>query len=79
MLVADVGIGVLLALLGFVLAPGLAILAVAAIVVLAGCAGWLTSERLAARRRAAGRPHPLARWRARWRARPEHPRSRQLH
>jgi hypothetical protein len=79
MLVADVGIGVLLALLGFVLAPGLAILAVAAIVVLAGCAGWLTSERLTERRRLAGRPRLLARWLARGRARAERPRSRQPH
>jgi len=51
LLLVDAGIGLLLAVLGLILAPGLAILALAAFVVLVLCAVWLLGERIAARRR----------------------------
>jgi hypothetical protein len=60
LLVVDLGVGALLALFGLVVAPGLAILAIAALLVLAGCASWIGAERLRERRARDGR-----RWRRR--------------
>jgi Flp pilus assembly protein TadB len=64
LLLADVGLGVALALLGLLLAPGLAIAAFGALVVLAGCAAWIAIERLARRRAEAGKSGVLEDWRA---------------
>jgi hypothetical protein len=55
LLVVDLGVGALLALFGLVVAPGLAILAIAAVLVLAGCASWIGAERLRERRARDGR------------------------
>ncbi|MEA2215894.1 MAG: hypothetical protein QOK19_1455 [Solirubrobacteraceae bacterium] len=54
LLLVDLGAGTGLALFGFIAAPGLAILAVAALAVLAGCAGWIGAERLHERRARSG-------------------------
>jgi Flp pilus assembly protein TadB len=64
LLLADVGLGAALALIGLLLAPGLAIVAFGALVVLAGCAGWVATERLARRRVEAGKTGLLEGWRA---------------
>jgi len=50
MLLADIAAGALLALAGIVLAPGLAILALAALLALGGCCAWVLGERVHARR-----------------------------
>ncbi len=50
LLVADVGLGLLLALIGLILAPGLAIVALGAAVVLAGCGASVLYERRLSRR-----------------------------
>jgi membrane associated rhomboid family serine protease len=58
LLVADVGLGALLALIGLVTAPGLAVLGIASLLVLVGCAISLAYgplRRRARRRRAAAR------------------------
>jgi hypothetical protein len=56
LLAADVGIGAALALFGGLAAPGLAVLALAALLTLAACGAWLIAERLLARRARAARP-----------------------
>jgi hypothetical protein len=65
LLVIDLSIAAALALFGLIVAPGLAILALFALLVLLGCAGWIVTERVRARRsarprgrRAAGRSAP---------------------
>jgi hypothetical protein len=55
MLVVDFGVGAVLALFGLIAAPGLAILAIAALAVLAACAIWIGTERLLERRARRGR------------------------
>lgn len=50
LLVADLGLGALMALIGLILAPGLAIAALGAIVVLAGCGASVAYGRVRARR-----------------------------
>lgn len=56
LLAADLGIGAALALFGLIAAPGLAVLALAAVLTLAACGTWLITERLLARRAGAARP-----------------------
>jgi hypothetical protein len=51
LLVADVAVGAALALFGIILAPGLAIVALGAVIVLCGCAAWAAGEHLRRRRR----------------------------
>lgn len=52
---ADIAAGVVLALAGIVIAPGLAILAIAALLTLCGCGVWVLAGRLrGARRRKRG-------------------------
>jgi hypothetical protein len=48
--VIDLAIGATLALFGLIVAPGLAILALAALIALLACALWAGAERLLARR-----------------------------
>jgi hypothetical protein len=55
LLVVDLGVGLGLALFGFIAAPGLAILAIAALATLAACASWIGVERLLERRSRLGR------------------------
>ncbi len=50
LLAADLAIGAALALIGLLLAPGLAILALAAILALCACAAWSLGELVRARR-----------------------------
>jgi Flp pilus assembly protein TadB len=50
LLVADVGSGLAVALVGLLLAPGLAVSALGAILVVVGCAGWIALERRSRRR-----------------------------
>jgi predicted lipid-binding transport protein (Tim44 family) len=51
MLVSDLGAGILLALIALLLASGLAVAALGAIIVLALCAAWVLAERRGARPR----------------------------
>jgi hypothetical protein len=51
MLVSDLGAGVALALIALLLASGLAVAALGAIIVLALCAAWVLAERRGARPR----------------------------
>jgi Flp pilus assembly protein TadB len=58
---ADLALGLLLALLVLVLAPGLAIAAIIALTILAACGTWMAVARLRARRhREPERPHLAA-------------------
>ena len=52
----DLGIAAALALFGLIVAPGLAILALAALIALAGCGAWVVIERVLSRRQDRGRP-----------------------
>jgi hypothetical protein len=54
LLAADICIGAALALFGLIAAPGLAILALAALLALALCGLWIAIEKLHARRAARG-------------------------
>ena len=58
LLVLDVAIGAALALFGLIVAPGLAILALAGFLALGACVGWAAFERLRARRRETGSSAP---------------------
>ncbi len=58
LLVIDLAIAAALALFGLIVAPGLAILALFALLVLIACAGWIVAERVRARR--AARPRRAA-------------------
>ena len=61
LLAIDLGIGVALAVAGLILAPGLAILALAALIVLLAVAAWAGGERLLARQRRLRRRQRAAR------------------
>ncbi len=50
LMLADLAAGALLAIVGIIVAPGLAILALAAALTLAGCGVWVLTERYRARR-----------------------------
>ena len=50
LLAIDLGVAAALALFGLIVAPGLAILALFALIVLVACALWIVAERLRARR-----------------------------
>jgi Flp pilus assembly protein TadB len=57
LLLVDLGLGALIAVIGLILAGGLAIASLGAFVVLAGCGVWGAVERLHARRRSDRRVH----------------------
>jgi hypothetical protein len=67
LLAADLAVGAALALFGLIVAPGLAILALAGLAVLALCGIWMAGERLLRRRarraRLARRPGRAVIWR----------------